>query len=76
MLETWDDKFIFSDIMDTMVHCDSDQHKRQGYATDLCDGNFENDPDAAITSAGIEGDHINSCCIYSDIDDRRQNPTL
>ncbi len=59
-----------------MVHCDSDQHKRQGYATDLCDDNIENDLDAAIASAGIEGDHINSGCVYSDIDDGRQNPTL
>ncbi len=54
LLETWDDEVMPSGIMDTMVHCDSDQHERQGYATDLCDGNFENDLDAAIASAGIE----------------------
>ncbi len=44
--------------------------------TDLNDGNFENDLDAAIAGTGIEGDHINSGCIYSDINDQRQNPTL
>ncbi len=62
--------------MDIIVHCDSDQHEQQGYVTDLCDGNFENNLDATIASAGIEGDHINSGCIYSDIDNGRQNPTL
>ncbi len=74
LLETWDDKFIPSDIMDTMVHCDFNQYKRQGYAIDLCD--FENNLDAAIANAGIEGDHINSVCVYSNIYNGRQNPTL
>ncbi len=73
LLETWDNKFIPSDIMDTMVHCDSNQHKQQGYTTDLCNGNFENELDAFIASIRIKEDHINSGCIYSNIDDRRQN---
>ncbi len=55
--------------MDNIVHCNADQHEREGYATDLNDGNFENDLDAAIAGTGIEGDHINSGCVYSDIDD-------
>ncbi len=59
-----------------MVHCNFDQYKRKCYANNLCDGNSENDLDAAIASAGIEGDHINSGCVYKDIDDERQNPTL
>ncbi len=62
--------------MDNIIHCNANQHEREGYATDLNDGNFENDLDAAIAGNGIEGDHINSGCIYSDIDDQRQNPTL
>ncbi len=76
LLETWEDKFISSGIMDSIVSCNSDQHKREGYATDLNDGNFENDLNAAIASISIEGDHINSGYIYSDIDDQCQNPTL
>ncbi len=76
LLETWDDKFISFGIMDTMVHCDSAQHEQQGYITDFCDRNFENNLDVAIASAGIEGDHINSGCVYSDIHNRKQNHTL
>ncbi len=62
--------------MDNIVHCNADQHEREGYATDLNNGNSKNDLDVAIAGTGIEGDHINSGCVYSDIDDQRQNPTL
>ncbi len=62
--------------MDNIAYFNADQHKRKGYATDLNDSNFENDLDAAIVGTGIEGDHINSGCVYSDIDDQWQNPTL
>lgn len=40
------------------------------------DGNFENNLDVTIAGTGIEGDHSNSGCVYSDIDDQRQNATL
>lgn len=76
LFETWDDKFIFSDIIDTMVYCNSNQHKREGYATEFYDDNFENDLDTGIASVKIERDYINSGCIYNDIDNGRQNSTL
>ncbi len=75
-LKTWEDEFIPSGIMDNIVHCNTDQHKREGYATDLNDGNFKNDLDATIAGTSIEGDHINNGCIYSNIDNQWQNPTL
>ncbi len=62
--------------MDNIVYCNADQYKRENYATDLNDNNFENDLDVAIAGTGIEGDHINSSCVYSDIDGQWQNPTL
>ncbi len=62
--------------MDNIVHCNADQHEREGYATDLNDSNFENDLDTAIAGTSIEEDHINSNYIYSNIDDQRQNSTL
>ncbi len=70
------DKFIPSGIIDNIVHCNADQNEREGYATDLNDSNFENDLNATIVSTGIEGDHINSGYVYSDIDDQWQNTTL
>ncbi len=76
LLETWEDEIIPSGIMDNIVHCNADQHECEGYATVLNNGNFENDLDTAIGGTGIQGDHINSGCVYSDIDDQRQNPTL
>lgn len=76
LLKTKEDKFIPSDIMDSIVHYNADQHKRETYATDLNDGHFENDLDVAIAITGIEKDHINSSCVYSNIDDQRQNFTL
>ncbi len=55
--------------MDNIVHCNTDQHEREVYVIDLNDSNFENDLNATIAGTGIEGDHINSRCVYSDIDD-------
>ncbi len=69
LVETWEDEFISSNIMDNIVHCNTDQLEREGYATDLNDSNFESDLDAAITGTGIEEDHFNSGCIYNDIND-------
>ncbi len=56
--------------MDNIVYCNANKQEPEGYTTDLNDGNFENDLDAAIAGTGIEGDHINSGCVYSDIDDQ------
>ena len=76
LLETWKEEFIPFGIMDSIVYCNSDQHKHESYATNLCNSNFENNFDTAIASIGIERDHINSGCIYSNIDNERQNSTL
>ena len=71
LLETLKDKFIFSGIIDSIIHCNANQHKCKGYATNFNNSNFENDLDATIAGTGIEGDHINSGYIYSNIDDQR-----
>lgn len=47
-----------------------------GYAADFSDGNYENDFDIAIADISIERDHIHNGCVYSNINNRRQNPTL
>lgn len=59
-----------------MIYCNFDQHKREGYATDFCNSNFENNFNAVIAGISIEKDYINSSCIYNNIDNRRQNSTL
>lgn len=53
--------------MDSIVYCNSDQHKQKGYTIDLCNSNFKNNLDAAIASTSIKKNHINSGCVYSDI---------
>ncbi len=62
--------------MDGIVYYNAHQHKRKGYATNLNDGNFENDLDATIVGIGIKEDHINSGCVYSNINNQQQNPIL
>lgn len=76
LLKTCENKFIPSSIINSIVHRNSNQHKRKAYTTDLNDGNFENDLDAAIAGTGIEENHINSSYIYSNIDNQRKNSTL
>ena len=68
LLEIWKDKFILSGIIDSIFYCNVNQHKHEGYATDLNDSNFENDFNAAIVGTNIKGDHINSGYVYNDID--------
>ena len=60
LLKIWEDEFF---IMDSMVHCNYDKHRRKNYASDLCNGNFENNLNAAIASTDIKRDYINSGCI-------------
>ncbi len=55
LLKTWEEKFIPFGIMDNIIHCNVDQYEYKDYATDLNDGNFENDLDAAIAGTGIKG---------------------
>lgn len=62
--------------MDSIIYSNANQHKCEDYAIDINDGNFENNLDPVIVSTGIKKNHINSGCIYSDIDNQRQNPTL
>ena len=73
MLKIWEDKFFASSIIDSIIHQDSNWQKHESYVTDLKDGNFENNLNTTIATTSIEGDHINNSCIYSDINDRRQN---
>lgn len=42
------------DIIDSIVYCDFDQPKCNGYTTDFNDGNFENNIYAAIAGTGIK----------------------
>lgn len=76
LLSTWEDEFIPQGITDHLVLCDPDSQEREGYAASLRDDNFENNLDAAIAETEIEADQLHSGCVYSDIDDGRQNPTL
>lgn len=57
--------------MDSIVHGNLDYYEREDYMSDLSEGNFENDLNTAIATIGIECNHINSSCIYSNIDNGR-----
>ena len=76
LLQDWEEEFIPQGLLDQVVHCEPDNSERDSYAVPSNGENFENDLDHAITEAGIEGDAIQTGCVYSDIDDNRQNPTL
>lgn len=62
--------------MDSMIHYNSNEYKRADYVTDLCNCNFKNNFDATIANISIKRDHINSSCVYSNIDNKRQNLIL
>lgn len=52
---------------------DPNSQKREGYATLLCDNNFKNN---LIANTKIEKDQLHSGCMYSDINNRKQDLTL
>ena len=70
MLETWEDKFIPSGIIDSIVHFNANQHKRKGYTTDFNDDNFENNLNTAIVGTFIKGNQINTGCVYNNINNQ------
>lgn len=50
--------------------------EREGYGANLAENNEENDLHHAIGSAGINESGILSGCIYTDVNESRQNPYL
>ena len=67
----WENKFIPQGIIDHLVLYDPNSQEQEGYATSLCDDNFENDFDVIIADTKIEADQLYSGCVYSDIDNGR-----
>lgn len=63
LFKTWEDKFIPSSIIDTIVNCNFNQHKHEDYAIDHNDSNFKNNFNIAIASISIERNNINSSCV-------------
>lgn len=76
LLNIWNDKFRPSVITNNIVNCNSDHYEHLGYAVNICEDNYKNDLHAAIVDIGIGEDHIYSGCVYSDIDNGKQNLTL
>ena len=62
--------------MAIIIHCNSNQYKCEDYITDLNDGNFGYNLNAAIVGTYIEENYIHSGWVYSDIDNQQQNSTL
>ena len=76
LLDKWDDEFIPSGIINNIVNCNFNYYKHWGYTDNICEDNYENDFHAAKMDIEIKGHHIQSGCVYSNIDDGRQNLTL
>lgn len=51
-----------------MVYSNFDWYKCKGYVIEVCNSNYKNNFATAIVSTSIKRDHINSGCVYSNID--------
>ena len=58
MLKIWEDEFIFSYIMDSMIYFNANEYKCKSYTTDLNNGNIENNLNTTIVSISIKKDYI------------------
>ncbi len=76
MLETMPDEFIPEGISSRVVSMNQDSKEREGYAADFNTSNDENDLHHVLGTAGMENTGLSSGCIYTDVNEARQNPYL
>ncbi len=67
------DKFILEDISSRVVSMNQDFEEREGYAVDLNTSNDKNNPHYALGTAEMENTGFLSGCIYTDVNEARQN---
>lgn len=75
-LNTWNDKFIPCNITNNIVNCNFNYCKCLSYTANICKNNYENNFYTIIADIRIEKDYIYNNCVYSDINNKKQNPTL
>lgn len=76
MLESMSDKFILEDISSKVVSINQDSEKHKGYKADLNTNNDENNLHYAFGTAEKKNISLSSSCIYTDVNEARQNPYL
>ncbi len=76
MLSSMPDEFISKGISSRVVVMEDNSSERKDYKANLVENNEENDLHHAIRSADINGSGILSGCIYTDVNESRQNPYL
>ncbi len=76
ILKTMSDESIPEGISSRIVSMNQDSKEHEGYAADLNISNNENDLYHALRTARIENTGLSSGCIYTNINEARQNPYL
>lgn len=76
MLESMPDEFIPEGISSRVVIINQDSGEREGYGANLDTNNDENNLQHALGTAGIENTGLLSGCIYTDVNEARQNPYM
>lgn len=76
LTDTWEGEFVSAGISDRILQCDEDIQEREGYAADLDTDNFENDLHYAINNVEIGDSGLLSGCLYTDVDDTWEHPTM
>ncbi len=74
MLLSMPDEFILEGISSRVIVMEDDSSERKGYEVNLVENNEENDLYHAIRSIGINESGILSSCIYTNINESKQNP--
>ena len=76
LLNVSKDKFIFLRITDHIVFCNLNSQEQESFAALLHDDNFENNLHIVIADTKIEANQLYSGHVHSNINNRKQNPTL
>ncbi len=70
------DKFIPEGISSRVILMENDSSEREGYGANLVENNKENNLHHVIGSVDINESGILSVCIYTDVNESRQNSYL
>lgn len=71
LLNTYDNKFILSNIINNIINYNFNHNKYLDYIADIQKDDHENDFYTIIIDKKIEKDHIYSSCIYSNINNKK-----
>lgn len=76
LLDGWNEEFVPVGISSRVLKYDPSHEEREGYAANFDSDNYENKLHHALGTGGLNDSGILSGCLYTDVYDTQENPTM